>query len=134
MKRILALLLVLAFCASAVWAAPTATITADKKKLNAADSAVLTVTVANDTTPRTNAVVTYTAPAPLTIQSATGPKIISNQATATWDGGTATSNTVYLRVVGATQAVAPVGSTVTIPLGDLDPSDSVSATVTVRNP
>jgi len=135
MKRLLlAVGLLLAFSAHA-WASPSLALATDKKKLAVGESMVLTlnyVVPSSDTVGITGAQVKYTAPTGLTITGATGPKLISNQAQLTWDGGSVLSNIVTVRLIGATQNYSAIAGVVTIPVGDLAPGEGDVATVTVQ--
>ena len=137
MRRILLALTLLAFCASAAQAVPSLTLSADKKKLAAGENLTLTLNLAvpSSDPAHSGMAAAFTIPAPLTFVSATGPKLISNFATATYDGGlSVTSNTVTIRVTTQTVPITAVADVVTIPMGDLASNDSETATVVVKNP
>ncbi len=125
----------LTLLASAAYAAPSLTLATDRTKFAVGDKATLTLTYTvptADALGQSNVFLGYTAPAGFSLVSATGPKLITNTATATSDQGSTTSAPVSFRVLAATQAVVPVGSAVSIPVGDVPPGDSVTATVQVQ--
>lgn len=126
--------LALAFSGQA-WAMPSLALATDKKKLAAGESMVLTlnfVVPSLDLVGITGGQVSYAAPAGFTITAAKGPLLISNFATLTWDGGSVVSNTVTVRIIGASKDYTPVANAVTIPVGDLGPGEGDVATVTVQ--
>ena len=129
------LLLVGLSLATRAQAAPTVTAVSSVSKLAPGASGVLTFTVAvptTDTVTYSNLSLTYTAPTPLTITAATGPKLLANQASLTYDGATAPilSNTVYVKISG--QPLTVTTPTITIPVGTMPPGDSEPVTVTVK--
>ncbi len=117
-------------------AAPSLALSSPAKKIAVGESVALTVSFvvpSADTVPIANPIVKYTVPTGLTIQSATGPNLAVNTASVTWDGGSANSNTVSLRLVGATPiSYTAVQGTVTIPMGDFAPGEGDVATITIK--
>jgi hypothetical protein len=139
MRTFLAALLLCCFLAlvATAQAAPSLTFAADRMKFNVNDQGNVTITYALPALDplgiAPNVQTAYTAPAGYSIVSASGPFLIGNFATATWEGGgTATSNTVYFRCLGKSMPATPVGQTVVVPLGDVWQADSAAATVVVK--
>ena len=116
---------------------PTVTVTCDVTQLAAGDAATFTATVASptsETQKSVGVVLTFQPTGPLTATTGTAPMLITNSATVSWAGGSATSNSVPVRLLGSTVAVTPTSGTFTVALGDFNPGDSCNVMLKAKAP
>jgi len=123
---------------SQAWAIPTLTAASDRTKWTINDTGTMTVTLAvpaTDTATIAAPSIALPLPAGFSVVSATGQGIreISNQATATWTGGSAVSNIVTFRVTGAslTPTISATAVTLAVAAG-LQPGESAVLTVNLK--
>jgi len=130
-----------AYASSAEGADPVVTLEADRTAVKVGE----TVTLSNAVTvPATEAQAAkqvtwrYQLPTGFALVSATGPKAIVSQATATWtnpDGsqGAATSNTVVVVVLGAALSLTPDADRwVSVQCGDIKPGEERAIALTLK--
>jgi len=124
--------------ATAAQAAPSLTASSDRAKWAVNDTGIFTVTMAVPAADAaTIAAPTITLPVPAgwqaTSASGKGPRVIQNTATATWTGGSVSSNPVSFRVQGATLAASVGSSSVTLAVADgVEPGETVTLTVALK--
>jgi len=120
---------------------PTVTLSADRTAVKVGDTVTLSSVVSVPATEATTAqqvVWRYQIPAGFGLVSATGPKAVANQATATWtnpDGsqGTASSDTVVVVVLGAALSLTPDADRwLTVPCGDVRPGEQRAIALTLK--
>jgi hypothetical protein len=132
MKRFFSILVLLLILAASAWATPTLTLTADKTSASAGVPVQWTITATSPAAEAKNwdnLTIRFKPASPFILTEAIGPLIISNQATVTWDGGSALSNIASLRVTGQTVSVPLVAGEAVIPVGTIEPGGSVAVTV-----
>jgi uncharacterized repeat protein (TIGR01451 family) len=130
-----------AYAYSAEGADPAVTLSADRTAVSVGDTVTVTSTVsvpATETQTAQQVVWKYQLPTGFALVSATGPKAVASQATATWtnpDGsrGTATSNAVVVVVLGAALSLTPDADRwVTVPCGDVRPGEQRAVALTLK--
>jgi len=112
---------------------PTIRVRADKKTVARGQGVIYTVRIGLPPKLRgtaRNVALQWQADSRFRLVEVKGPRLISNAATITWQGGRVTSLPAVVRVRGTWEVVSGLGDRFTLALGDFAPGDEVVLTIT----